>query len=224
MTKVRFIVVVFSDVQIHAADIPKLRGYFARKFPDARLFHNHLPGQSHDFRAPRIQYRVINTHPALLAFGEGIDLIKQVFMEINELEINGKTLVSNEREVVLREEDFGLCGQYHRYRFISPWMALNQENHREYQELDTYQRSQRLKSILKNNLKTLSKGFDYWIPEIDKLNVDGWFKPKSVNFHNQVMHCFTGEFTTNFIIPDYLGLGKQSARGFGVVLMNKEKL
>ena len=145
-------------------------------------------------------------------------------MEINELEINGKTLVSNEREVVLREEDFGLCGQYHRYRFISPWMALNQENYREYQELDTYQRSQRLKSILKNNLKTLSKGFDYWIPEIDKLNVDGWFKPKSVNFHNQVMHCFTGEFTTNFIIPDYLGLGKQSARGFGVVLMNKEKL
>jgi hypothetical protein len=31
------------------------------------------------------------------------------------------------------------------------------------------------------------------------------------------MLCFTGDFTTNFLIPEFLGLGKQSARGFGVV-------
>jgi hypothetical protein len=32
------------------------------------------------------------------------------------------------------------------------------------------------------------------------------------------MICFQGEFTTNFLIPDYLGIGKQVARGFGTVV------
>jgi hypothetical protein len=31
------------------------------------------------------------------------------------------------------------------------------------------------------------------------------------------MICFTGEFMVNFHIPDYLGIGKQVARGFGTV-------
>jgi len=53
--------------------------------------------------------------------------------------------------------------------------------------------------------------------------VDGWFKPLEVNFHNQPMQCFTGDFTTNFLIPEFLGLGKQSARGFGVVRKRKEE-
>jgi len=37
------------------------------------------------------------------------------------------------------------------------------------------------------------------------------------------MQCFTGDFTTNFLIPDFLGIGKQSARGFGVVRKRKEE-
>ena len=77
---------------------------------------------------------------------------------------------------------------------------------------------------IKNNLKTLSKAFQYWIPDLDNLNVDGWFHPLEVNFHNQPMLCFTGDFTTNFLIPEFLGLGKQSARGFGVVRKKEEKV
>jgi hypothetical protein len=38
-----------------------------------------------------------------------------------------------------------------------------------------------------------------------------------MNFKNIPMVCFTGEFTMNFLLPDYLGIGKQVARGFGTV-------
>lgn len=221
MKKIKYIVVTFSDVRIRASDIPKLRGYFSQKYPQEHLFHNHLPGQGYDFKAPRIQYRIVNRNPALLAIGEGMELLKKVFLEVNELDINGQKISSNEREASLMEEDFGSCQQYQNYRFQSPWMALNQENYRQYLDMDRFQRAQLLKRILKNNLKTLSKAFDYWIPDVDNLNVDGWFKPMKVNFHNQVMQCFTGEFTVNFQIPDLFGLGKQSARGFGVVNIKK---
>lgn len=132
MKKIRYLLVSWNDIRLQPREIPKLRGFFAHKFADFPLFHNHTPGRGFNYAAPKIQYRLIDSHPALLAFGEGIDLLKMVFMEVDELEINGRTLRSNEREISLREEDFGRCEEYHQYRFASPWMALNQENHKLY--------------------------------------------------------------------------------------------
>lgn len=220
--KIRYLIVKWNDVIIEPRDIPKLRGFFLTQFPENHLFHNHLPGQKFSYKMPQIQYRIIDKHPALLAINEAIDLAKQVFLEVGKLEINGKTIISNEREMILREEDFGQSKEYYNYYFASPWMALNQENYDAYNKLDTFNKNQKLKTILKNNLKTLSKAFQYWIPDTENLNVDGWFHPADVNFHNQTMLCFTGEFTTNFLIPEFLGLGKQSARGFGVVRKKEE--
>ncbi len=223
MIKVRYLLIRWTDIDMQPWEIPKLRGYFIRKFPDTHLFHNHLPEKGFLYQMPSIQYRIIDGHPALIGINEGIDLIKRVFFEVDSLIINGNTIQTNEREISLKESDFGMCEEYHKYTFLSPWMALNQDNHQEYLKLNLYDQKQRLKSILKNNLKTLSKGFNYWIPEVNKLNVDGWFNPVEANFHDKRMQCFKGEFTTNFAIPDYLGLGKQSARGFGVVVRNKEE-
>jgi hypothetical protein len=220
--KIRYLIVKWNDVIIEPRDIPKLRGFFLTQFPENHLFHNHLPGQKFSYKMPQIQYRIIDKHPALLAINEAIDLAKQVFLEVGKLEINGKTIISNEREMILREEDFGQSKEYYNYYFASPWMALNQENYGAYNKLDTFNKNQKLKTILKNNLKTLSKAFQYWIPDTENLNVDGWFHPADVNFHNQTMLCFTGDFTTNFLIPEFLGLGKQSARGFGVVRKKEE--
>ena len=221
--KIRYLLVSWTDVNLEPRDIPKLRGFFVNQFPDDHIFHNHLPNSGYNYNAPQIQYRIIDKHPALLAINEGINIIKKVFLEVDKLDINGKTLVSNEREIALKEDDFGLTEDYFTYFFSSPWMALNQENYKDYNKMNTFQRNQRLKTILKNNLKTLSKAFNYWIPDVEKLNVDGWFKPLEVNFHNQPMQCFTGDFTTNFLIPEFLGIGKQSARGFGVVRKRKEE-
>lgn len=224
MKRVRYIVVSFTDVQMLPSDIPKLRGYFAQKFPDTHQFHNHLSQSGFNYKTPCIQYRIIDSHPALIGINDGIEIMKRVFMEVDSLTIGTNTIKTYEREIIIKECEFGQSDQFHQYQFISPWMALNQDNYREYKALNPVEQNQRLRTILKNNLKTLSKGFDYWIPEADNIQVDGWFKPMEVNFHNQRMQCFKGEFTTNFIIPDYLGLGKQCARGFGVVQQRKEIL
>jgi hypothetical protein len=68
MISVSYVLVTFTDVSIKAFDLPKLRGFFSRQYPEEHLFHNHLPGASQSYRFPRIQYRVINGHPALFIF------------------------------------------------------------------------------------------------------------------------------------------------------------
>jgi len=223
MISVSYVLVTFTDVSIKAFDLPKLRGFFSRQYPEEHLFHNHLPGGSQSYKFPQIQYRVHNGHPALLGIGEGIELMKKVFLEIEQIHIGSSTFECHETDVNLFNAPFGQCSDYISYRFSSPWMALNQENYRDFVKLNTMQQKQRLKQILRGNLLTLSKGFGYTIPDFDKVEMDGWFRPVERNFHNIPMQCFTGEFTTNFVIPDHLGLGKQCARGFGVVKRQKEE-
>ena len=215
--KTKILTVLFADVYQRPSDLPKLRGYFSQKFPDHTELHNHLPGGKFSYKFPQVQYRIIDKHPALIGFGNGIEILKKIFFELDEMIINNRKYTINEKEIYLKEYDFGVADKFINYKFLSPWMALKEENYVKYKTLNQIEQQNFLKHILRENLKTLSKGFDYTIPDIEKIKVEGFFKPKSVNFKNLKMLCFTGEFMVNFFIPDFLGIGKQSARGFGVV-------
>lgn len=223
MISVDYILAAFTDINLKAFEIPKMRGYFAHKYPGKALLHNHLAQGKLSYQAPKIQYRIYHGHPALIGIGEGIQLVKQIILDNHDISIGDKNMVVREVQVEVLKEDFGQTQSFQDYRFISPWMALNQENYREYIRTNTMDQKKRLKQILRGNLLTISKAFSYTIPDFEAIEVDGWFKPVSRNFHNIPMHCFTGEFTVNFSIPDYLALGKQSARGFGVVQRLKEE-
>jgi hypothetical protein len=122
-----------------------------------------------------------------------------------------------EKSIQIREDDFGQTDSFFDYQFTSPWMALKEENYETFKTLDRIEKQQFLRHLLRENLKTVSKGFHYSIPDIESVKVEGYFKPRPMNFKNIRMVCFTGEFTTNFLLPDYLGIGKQVARGFGTV-------
>lgn len=211
------LVLEFTTVRFIASDLPKLRGYFAGHFQENMEFHNHLPDGSFSYKYPVIQYRIINGHPALIGVNEGIELIKNLFFELGELVINQRVYKLPEKEIILTQQELGESADFINYHFSSPWMALNQENFRTYIEKDKIDKQNYLKFMLKQNIKSLCKGLSYWIEDIDKIKVEGFFKEKPVNFKNRKMLCFAGDFMINFHIPQYLGLGKQSARGFGVV-------
>jgi len=214
---VKIISIVFDTVSFQAGDLPKLRGYFANKFPDNIEFHNHLPGGGFSYTFPVIQYRIIKGHPALIGINSGIELIKSIFFDLNELIINGHRYSLPEKEIILLEQKLGKTDEFINYRFSSPWMALKEENFRKYIKMNEPEQQQFLKILLRENLKSLCKGFGYWIEDIEKIKVEGFFREREVNFKNRKMLCFYGDFMVNFHIPQYLCLGKQSARGFGVV-------
>ncbi|NPA46343.1 MAG: CRISPR-associated endonuclease Cas6, partial [Chlorobi bacterium] len=101
--------------------------------------------------------------------------------------------------------------------FKTLWMALNQKNYREYISLqDPAARKEMLDQLLRNNILSFYKGVDYWTNEKILTSVDA--APKRTRFKNQPMLAFTGHFTTNAVLPDYAGIGKSVARGFGTVM------
>jgi len=215
--KIKKIVVVFSGVELDKADIPKFRGYLSREYSNYEIIHNHLRNGSFRYSYPLIQFKIIKKNPAIIGINEGIDLLKKVFMEIQNIRIGDLTRQVNEKSIFLQEEEFGVTKDFIDYKFLSPWMALNQENYNKYNRMNRYDQMVFLKHILRENLKTISKAFNYTIPDVEEVKVDGSFKRKLVNFKNIKMLCFTGNFMMNFNVPDFLGIGKQVARGFGMV-------
>ncbi|MDD2230290.1 MAG: hypothetical protein PHY48_12865 [Candidatus Cloacimonetes bacterium] len=73
MICVDYILAAFTDIDLKAFEIPKLRGYFAYKYPDNSLFHNHLQRKV-SYEDPKIQYRIYEGHPALIGIGERYDV------------------------------------------------------------------------------------------------------------------------------------------------------
>ncbi len=216
--KIKILKIIFQDIAIYPRDIPKLRGFFANKYPEYVNLHNHN-GDKFIYKLPNIQYRNINGKAALIGFGDGLDLLKKIFFEVEEVKIGSIIYPCNEKQISLKEYDFGISKNPIKYKFISPWMALNQENHKKYINSKIFAQKQiLLENILLGNLLSLSKNFNYTIPDTTKLSCKiNNLKPIKVNFKNQKMQCFKCDFKVNFHIPTSLGLGKSVARGFGVV-------
>jgi hypothetical protein len=209
--------VQFPNNPLNSFDIPKFRGAIAKQFPNYYLIHNHLTDGKFRYGYPLIQFKTIDSIPTIIGLAEGIEILKKVFMEIEQLDIEGNRRKIWEKNICMREEHIGLSPEFKNYRFLAPWMALKEENFETYKTLDPADQQQFLRHLLRENLKTLSKGAGYWIPEVEAIKVEGFFKRGERNFKNNRMVCFTGEFMVNFHIPEYLGIGKQVARGFGTV-------
>jgi len=212
------ILITFQSAKLRAFDIPKFRGYLAQQYPHYSLIHNHLEDGQLRYAYPSIQFKVLNEHPTIVGIGGGISILKKVFMEINELQIGSQKTIIDEKAVVLDTVRIGVSDRPVNYRFLSPWMGLNQTNHVLYRTLAWNEKRPFLEKILRGNLKSLSKGFGYFIPNFEDITLQANLTPIVRNFKNNRMLCFKGTFTTNFLIPDYLGLGKQTARGFGTVV------
>jgi len=219
---VKVMIVTFNEPRMKPFDTPKFRGYLSAKYKDYHIIHNHIEGDRFRYAYPSIQFKVLQQKPTIIGIGEGIDVLKKVFMDIMQININGNVYNIDEKSIQLKSLPFGMTNQPVQYKFLLPWMALNQNNHRKYVELPWNEKRKFLEKILRGNLLSLSKGFKYTIPDFDNIHVQTGLKAVTRKFKNNKMICLVGKFLTNFLIPDYLGIGKQAARGFGTVIKVKD--
>jgi len=80
-------------------------------------------------------------------------------------------------------------------------------------------RTAKLKKILIGNMLNFFTTVGY--REEKNILVSLNLEAISTSFKNQKMTAFKGVFTTNVLLPDYAGLGKSAARGYGTVLRIK---
>lgn len=216
----KILTITFEGNRLEKRDIPKVRGYIASKFPEYLEFHNHIGDNKFKYGYPVIQYKTFNGVPGVMAINEASKTLIQAFYEIDRIDLKETVMDIVEKGYIVKKCEFGTSDYMISYRFLSPWMALNQKNYNEYQKADEHGRIDILKKILTGNLISMSKYFGYTVDK--QIHVLVKLKPGIVNYKNNSMTAFLGEFMTNFHIPDYLGIGKSVSRGFGTVIRIKE--
>ncbi len=196
-----------------------LRGALAAIRPDLDLLHQH-GAEGLIYRAPRVIYRVLGGAPTVIAVEEGVEAAFG-------LNLVGRTvrLGNTERCVIdltlrVSRERLGERETPQNYRFLQPWLALNQENHRRFARMNIEQRRNFLNRQIVNNCLSLAKSFDVRLT--NRLKAETNLRPVLVRHKNVPMLGFLGTIRMNFDIPDGLGVGKTVSKGFGGVERQEE--
>ncbi len=216
MPKLQTLILTLGDEKFFRRDVPKLRGYFASKFPEYIELHHHIEAKKYVYSYPLVQYKVIDDKPTIVGIGDGAEILKQIYNQVNEMTIGDVTIPIHEKKIVVNEADFGLTGELHFYRFLSPWLGLNQKNYKLFQDnSDPEFRFDLLNRVLIGNMISLSKALGYTVP--GRILVSADTRLRLIKLKGVDMSGFTGFFAANFLLPDFIGIGKSVSRGFGTV-------
>lgn len=166
---------------------------------------------------PLVQYKVLDQIPTLVGLEEGAQLLIELFLKIRELQLRGKTFPVMSKHIKSQTYEIGVADDLYQYRFLTLWMALNQNNYQSFQQADEKDQKVMLQRIAIGNILSMLKGLNIFLSEEERILMKLNLKPKSTQFKDQNMLAFEGEFTTNVLLPDNVGLGKAVSRGFGSI-------
>jgi hypothetical protein len=194
-----------------------LRGFIGKTFPDNPIIHHHLKDGDSKlmYSYPKTQYKIIDGLPIILGLSEGVKVIGSICDNLHQLELKGKIYTILDKRQEKKDVYIGISKDRLQYRFLTPWLALDEESFNRYRKRNREEKQKQLESILVGNIISMAKGLEYVIT--DKITA-------SVNVHEAPaflkgtpMLGFLGTFSVNFEIPDYWGIGKSVSQGFGTV-------
>ena len=180
--------------------------------------HQHKEDGKVDYRYPLVQYKIYEKKGYLVGLGDGAKLVTTLDLVSERLALEGVTYNVVSKEIEIRQVPFQIATEISTYCFLTPWLALNEENYDRYQRAAAGERRDMLRRILIGNILSMSKGLGYVVTEeikVSKLDVYPVRKP--VFLKGVPMIGFKGSFAVNFELPDYIGLGKSVSRGFGTI-------
>lgn len=205
------------DIKVKVKD---LRGAVANLYPEKQLLHQHREDGKLDYCYPLVQYKIINGECLLAGFRQGAELLANLDLAAKTLLLGRQSYTIITKELEFHYISLGITDTLQQYRFITPWLALNQKNYQEWQTFSKVEKHERLRRTLIGNILSMAKGLEYVVTEEIKAEVD--VRPVPATLKGVPMIGFLGKFQVNFRIPDYLGLGKSVSRGFGTVVQSTE--
>lgn len=209
----------FPEIQLQTRDAHKLRGYFGNLFQEhSPLLHNHYESGQLRYRYPLVQYKVIDKVPMLVGIEEGAELLTQLFLKIEEIDVDGKMIPVNTKNIEVKKEKVGYSEELQEYRFETLWMGLNQKNFSEYQKLENQDDKNKLLSrLIIGNILGFYSNIKLHLKPEERLFAKTNVYEKSTKFKGNEMLAFSGNFVVNALLPNDIGIGKSVARGFGTI-------
>ena len=207
-------VIKINSVLNKNSEVKWLRSSFGSDNFSNSFFHNHQNNEVM-YRYPLIQYKIIDNKIVLLAIDEAIGDLKKTILENDFIRIKDDKYEIERLEIKEYKHNLTATDRYIKYTFQTPWFALQQKNHVTYLGLTPIEKEQFLQKIMIGNVIQLCKNRH----QIEKpLHVELDVRETEIIF-KEIKHIgFAGSFKINFDLPDYIGLGKSTSRGFGVII------
>lgn len=213
--KLKIVVMALKTDKPVKEDTAKLRGYIGNKFHEYVLLHHHTE-KGTLYTYPRVQYKIIGGTPIIVGIEEGARILKEISNELCELELGRSKYEIKSIQMNLINADFGKSRRNIKYRFLIPWLALSQKNYAKYKSIkDWKEKKELLNNILAGNILSICKSFGYTVK--GKIYAHSLLYEKIVNYKAIPHNAFTGEFKINFVLPDFIGIGKGVSHGFGTI-------
>ena len=219
MPKIRYLRIRFSQ-PVFAYEIPRFRAAVIEKtHREAPLFHNHNGDDKFIYRYPLIQYKVTYKKASIICVNEGTDEIHHL-LQNRDMELRVGDVVNNfaVEDVDLHYFQVQTWQSSFDYSLLN-WLALNQEHHRRFRELEGDETAQigLLESILTGNILSFAKGIGWNVEEKIQASITQIKTIKPLPYKRQDVLAFSVNFRSNVSLPDFVGLGKGASVGFGVV-------
>lgn len=194
-----------------------VRGFFGNLYRNRPEFHGHR-GEDLIYKHPLIQYKIFGGSALVTGLKDGAYLLKAV-PKLEYIKIYHQKCPILKQNVCETSVPFGLTDRTFRYTYQTPWIGLNEDNYENYLLLkhDQNKAHDLLERILIGNILSMSKSLSYIVKDKIQLKADLQENEAIMVKDNVELTSFKGEFETNFIIPEFWGLGKFSSRGYGTV-------
>ena len=168
------------------------------------------------FSYPRVQVKILNEEIYIIGIKEGVEPVLSIPDKIKELDFGNITFTINEFEEKTSKQQFTLSGSVVEYSFLTPWAALNYVTGKKYRATSFKKKVSYLNKLLGINLIFLAKEMGVPIEKgiYTKVEIPN-LHPKSID--DNKWKSFKGNFKTNIILPNYIGLGNGVTRGYGTI-------
>jgi len=151
-----FVLTLTSNNRMQGSSV-ELRGFFATKFNEYTLLHQHNADQF-IYRYPLVQYKIVEDKHIVIGINEGAKVLKQIYDKCDEIQLGEHKYNITEKGISIKDLEVGFSDKFHKYVFLSPWFALNEENFPKYLKAGPEERQEMLRRILRNNILSMSAG------------------------------------------------------------------
>ncbi|SVA27906.1 uncharacterized protein METZ01_LOCUS80760 [marine metagenome] len=194
----------------------QVKGVFMRQYPDEPVIPM-LDGTYRDrFLYPRVQVKILNEQIYIIGIHEGADAVLSLAKKFDIFDFGNITFEVKDYNVEETNQQFVPSSRLVRYRFLTPWVALNHMTGGRYRFLTNQEKPSFLNRLLGQNIIFLANEVGIRLEDeiYTKVKVTSLF-PRPVDENK--WGAFMGEFKTNFVLPNYIGIGNGITRGYGTV-------
>lgn len=214
---IRLLVVSFS-LELEPQEIVSFRGAIIKTTKGKNnLFHNHSPA-GNIYRYPKIQYKLIGKKAAIICIEEGIEGIQDFFSNTDwKLQIGNNKKEIKVENIKVHQHRVAVWGSWFEYKIYN-WLPLNQDNYTKFKALEELTgKISFLEKIMLANILSFLQGIELYVDKKIEVKIKSIQSERLMNYKGQQMQAFTLTFRTNVSLPNFIGLGKGSSVGFGVV-------